>query len=114
MAQELSAQVEQASAISQGVVDPPATARTAFHKLYRSLTWENLKTAVNAFLSNAAKLLWIALCILIFIIVLQDLSEDLVTIEPISVPKIFSENGYTPEVASRRLRDALSNYALKA
>jgi tetratricopeptide (TPR) repeat protein len=44
----------------------------------------------------------------------KDLSQDLVTIEPISVPKTFSENGYTPEVASRRLRDALNDYAVKA
>jgi hypothetical protein len=46
--------------------------------------------------------------------VLRDLSQELVTIEPISVPKALSENGYTPEVASRRLRDALGDYALKA
>jgi tetratricopeptide (TPR) repeat protein len=32
-------------------------------------------------------------------------------IEPISVPKSLSDNGYTPEVASRRLHDAITHYA---
>ena len=82
--------------------------------LYQGLTWERLKAVVNAFVNNAAKLLWISLCVLIFVLVLQDLSKDLITIEPISVPKKFAENGYTPEVASRRLRDALGDYARKA
>jgi tetratricopeptide (TPR) repeat protein len=38
-------------------------------------------------------------------------SADFVSIEPISVPKIFAENGYTPDVASQRLRDALESFA---
>jgi Flp pilus assembly protein TadD len=81
---------------------------------YRGLTWERVKAVASASMNNAAKLLWIALCIFIFVIVVQDLSKDLITVEPISVPKMLSEDGYTPEVASRRLRDALSTYAGKA
>ena len=45
---------------------------------------------------------------------MQSLSEELISIEPISVPKAFSENGYTPEVASSRLRDALIDFSKKA
>jgi tetratricopeptide (TPR) repeat protein len=81
---------------------------------YQGLTWERLKAIVDASASNAAKLLWIAACILIVSFVVRDLSTDLVTIEPISVPKAFSESGYTPEVASHRLNDALSIYARNA
>jgi Tfp pilus assembly protein PilF len=85
-----------------------------FAVLYRSLTWKNLKAAVGASVSNAAKLIWIGICILIIVYIVRDLSSDLVVIEPISVPKTFSESGFVPEVASRRLRDALSEYAIKA
>lgn len=49
-----------------------------------------------------------------FFIAARSLFEDVVTLEPISVPKIFSENGFTPEVASQHLRDALNNFADKA
>ena len=40
----------------------------------------------------------------------QELRNDLVTIQPIAVPKTLSESGYTPEVAGYRLRDALNTY----
>lgn len=89
-------------------------ALTRAASLYHGLTWDRLKAVASASVGQAAKLLWIALCILLFILVVRDLSTDLVAIEPISVPKAFSDNGYTPEVASRRLRDALSDYANKA
>jgi tetratricopeptide (TPR) repeat protein len=91
-----------------------AKALSFFHAVYRKLSWENLQAAVNASASNAIKLVWIATSILVVGFVVRDLSTDLVTIEPISVPKLFSENGYTPEVASRRLRDAVNDYAAKA
>ena len=44
-------------------------------------------------------------------LIVQELQNDLVTIEPIAVPKTLSEIGYTPEVAGYRLRDALNAYA---
>jgi Flp pilus assembly protein TadD len=91
-----------------------ARLRSFLAAVYGKLSWENLKFAVNASASNAIKFVWIALGILIVSFVVRDLSSDIVMIEPISVPKAFAENGYTPEVASRRLRDALNDYAAKA
>ena len=44
-------------------------------------------------------------------LIVQDLKSDVVTIEPIEVPKALSDSGYTPEVAGYRLRDALNTYA---
>lgn len=41
----------------------------------------------------------------------QELRNDVVSIEPIGVPKTLSENGYTSGVAGYRLRDALNTYA---
>jgi hypothetical protein len=106
--------VQGIEAISKIAVAAFAKTLSFARAVYQKLTWENLKKAVNTSVGNAAKLLWIAACILIAIYVARDLSSDLVAIEPISVPKTFSESGYTPEVAGRRLRDALNDYAIKA
>ena len=56
-------------------------------------------------------LTWVGIVLLICGLVVQDLMRDVVTIEPISVPKALADNGYTPEVAGHRLRDALNSYA---
>jgi tetratricopeptide (TPR) repeat protein len=56
------------------------------------------------------ELLWFGAIVFVIIFVAQTLWQDLITIEPILVPKTFSENGYTPEVASRHLSDALYNF----
>ena len=88
-------------------------ALTPLRAFYRGLTWERAKAVLNAALSNISKLLWIILAVVIVIFVAQDLSNNLVAIEPISVPKVLSESGYTAEVASRRLRDAIDAYAVK-
>lgn len=37
-----------------------------------------------------------------------------IVIEPISVPQVLTSNGYTPDVAARRLRDALEEYRDRA
>jgi tetratricopeptide (TPR) repeat protein len=91
-----------------------ANALTLLHAFYRGLTWERAKAVVNGALSNISKLLWIVLVVVIVTFVVQDISSDLITIEPISVPKAFSESGYTAEVASHRLNDALNAYAKNA
>ncbi len=85
-----------------------------------SVFWLNLKAhlqaaagwiAKTATISNFVALTWITLSAAIVLLIVQDLSRDVVTLEPISVPKALSDNGYTPEVASHRLRDALNRYA---
>ena len=44
-------------------------------------------------------------------LIVQELRSDLITVEPIEVPKALSDSGYTPGVAGYRLRDALNAYA---
>jgi tetratricopeptide (TPR) repeat protein len=44
-------------------------------------------------------------------LIVQELRSELITIEPIEVPKALSDSGYTPGVAGYRLRDALNAYA---
>lgn len=65
----------------------------------------------SATFGNVIALSWVIIFIVIGVLVVQDLARDVVTIEPISVPKILSDNGYTPEVASHRLLDAIQHYA---
>lgn len=72
------------------------------------------RIAKSASISNIVGLTWIVIWLAVCILVVEDLSRELVTIEPISVPKTFVDNGYTPEVASRRLQDALNNYVKNA
>jgi hypothetical protein len=82
--------------------------------------WLKLKTyfqaaagwvARTATFGNVIALSWIVIFIVIGVLVVEELARDVVTIEPISVPKTLAENGYTPEVASRRLHDAITHYA---
>jgi tetratricopeptide (TPR) repeat protein len=67
--------------------------------------------ARSASLSNIMALSWIIIFVVIGVLIAQDLARDVVTIEPIAVPKTLADNGYTPEVASHRLRDAINHYA---
>jgi tetratricopeptide (TPR) repeat protein len=67
--------------------------------------------AQAATIKNFFTLIGGALTVLIIGLIAQDLMRDVATIEPISVPKSLSDNGYTPEVAGHRLRDALNSYA---
>lgn len=62
-------------------------------------------------LGNLVSISWISVWVVICVLIFQDLSRDLVTIEPIATPKSFAEDGYTAEVASRRLHDALNKFA---
>jgi tetratricopeptide (TPR) repeat protein len=81
-----------------------AQAATATRSAYRRL-------AAYLSLGNLVSISWISIWLLLCVLIFQDLSRDLVTIEPLSTPKAFAEGGYTPEVASRRLHDALNQYA---
>jgi hypothetical protein len=81
---------------------------------YRALTWQNLKATANVAVSHVSKFGLIASFIVISVFVARDFTSDVVVIEPIAVPKAILESGYSPEVASRRLRDALGDYAIKA
>jgi tetratricopeptide (TPR) repeat protein len=85
--------------------------------------WFNFKTylrtafrwvAKTATIGNFVTVIWVGLSVMICWLIAQDLMRDVVTIEPISVPKALSDSGYTPEVAGHRLRDALNSYASRS
>jgi tetratricopeptide (TPR) repeat protein len=78
------------------------------------LSWARFKAVISALASNLTKLASLAIFIVVISLIVQDLSRDLIVIEPISVPRVIADNGLTAEIASRRLRDALGSYARKA
>ena len=67
--------------------------------------------AKTATISNLVAISWIAVSLAILVLIGQELTGDAITIEPIAVPKALADIGYTPEVASHRLRDALQRDA---
>jgi tetratricopeptide (TPR) repeat protein len=67
--------------------------------------------ARTATIANLVALTWIGLSVVICVLIVREVTRDVVTIEAISVPKTLADSGYTPEVASHRLRDALNQYA---
>jgi Flp pilus assembly protein TadD len=84
------------------------------------LYWLNFKTysqsvfgwiARTATVTNLVALTWIGLSVVICVLIVREVTRDVVTIEPISVPKTLADSGYTSDVASHRLRDAINHYA---
>jgi len=52
--------------------------------------------------------------VVVLAVMIRSLSQHTTAIEPISVPKMLAEGGYTPEVAAQRLRDAMTTFAEEA
>ena len=73
----------------------------------------NFQTATGWIAKTATLGKFVALVPLVVFgsLIVQELMRDVVTIEPIEVPKALSDKGYTPGVAGYRLRDALNAYA---
>jgi tetratricopeptide (TPR) repeat protein len=81
------------------------------------LFWQNLKAnfqTASGWIAKTATLgKFVTLVPLVVFgpLIVQELMRDVVTIEPIEVPKALSDKGYIPGVAGYRLRDALNAYA---
>ena len=84
----------------------------------RSQGWPRLKKRVPLLWGNLSKLVFGFISLVTVIVIAGWLYESLthrtLVIAPISVPKGLAENGYTPEVAGARLRDALTKYVAAA
>src|SRR5208282_3807968 len=52
--------------------------------------------------------------IVVATLLIQELTERTVAIEPIFVPKELADKGYAPDVAARRLRDAVNRFVARA
>ena len=75
--------------------------RTLMHGLMAAIGW------LHAVL---VKLPWVIVVLVLCIIVIQGLTQHATVIDPISVPRDLADSGYTSEVASHRLRDAVTGF----
>src|SRR4029077_17118770 len=75
------------------------------------LSWKGVSTALKACVIAASTFGWAIIGMAAVVVFVQSITAHVINIEPISVPKAFSDNGYTPDVASQRLRDALVRFA---
>ena len=74
-------------------------------------TWQGAGAAIKACLVGASRVGWIVLGVSILALFAQSVITEVVNVDSISVPKRFAESGYTSDVASQRLRDALTRFA---
>src|ERR1700722_5757259 len=71
--------------------------------------WTNF--VVANFNTLVVKLPWGIVVVFVVAIVIRGLTEHVTVIEPLSVPKELEDRGYTPEVAGKRMRDAVDRFA---
>jgi tetratricopeptide (TPR) repeat protein len=76
--------------------------------------WRSAASALNTFFKIGVATFSILVVLGIIAAVLHGMWDSRTRIEAISVPKSFADSGYTPDVASQRLRDALLDYTKKA
>lgn len=76
--------------------------------------WRRTRLLWKALSSFVLSLSAIASVILVAVLFLLELTRRAVVFEPISVPKELADNGFSPEVAAQRLRDAVNGIVTKA
>lgn len=81
--------------------------------LRKAFTWQGAVTTLKACLVGASWVGWVLLGITVVVVFAQSIVTEVVNVQPISVPKHFVDSGYTSDVASERLRDALTRFAKK-
>jgi tetratricopeptide (TPR) repeat protein len=97
---------------AEAVKQPKPSRLVHFRRVLReALTWQGVGTAIKACLAGASRVGWAILGIAILVVFAQSIITEIVNVEPISVPKRFAEDGYSSDVASERVRDALARFA---
>jgi tetratricopeptide (TPR) repeat protein len=84
--------------------------RLLYSKIGAVLNPRGIYIVATAAVSAIYKLGWAFIAALVIIVTLRGIFSETISIEPLSVPKDFVESGYTPDVASQRLRDSLNKY----
>lgn len=79
----------------------------AYSFYFAHLIYEN-------FSSILAKILVASAGLVVAAIVIQGLTQRVTIVEPISVPKLLADSGYSPEVAAQRFRDSINKYTAAA
>ena len=76
--------------------------------------WKRAKLYWQTFTGAALSLTAVAVAVMIAMLLMQALTSRTLTIEPIAVPKELADRGFVPEVAARRLRDAIHTFVTNA
>jgi tetratricopeptide (TPR) repeat protein len=71
------------------------------------LRWITRTATVGNFVALGGTLI----SVVVVVLIVQELARNVVIVAPIAVPKDLADSGYTQDVASRRLGDALKAYA---
>jgi tetratricopeptide (TPR) repeat protein len=78
----------------------------------QQVLWRGAAGIAGAAYGLIVKLPLILTIVVIAGLLIQSVFQRTTAIEPISVPKVLSDGGYTSEIAAQRLRDALLQFAL--
>jgi Tfp pilus assembly protein PilF len=93
---------------------PQQTGRSWLARARRRLrsvfTWKGAVLVLKTFLVGASRIGWAAAGILILATFVQSMTSEIVSIDTISVPHTFADSGFSSDVASQRLRDALMRF----
>jgi hypothetical protein len=81
---------------------------------YRARLFEQLQTSWKSLYAFSAKLVAIFPIALIAALLVRDVTQRSINIEPISVPKTLNDDGYAPTVAAQKLRDDLNEIIAEA
>ena len=82
----------------------------ARRRLRGVFTWKGAGLVLKTCLVAASWLGWAAAGILVLAAFVQSMTSEIVSIETISVPHTFADSGFSSDVASQRLRDALMRF----
>jgi hypothetical protein len=78
------------------------------------LMWQHAGLLWKTITGFALSLSAVAVPVIVVALLWQEFTQRSVAIESITVPKELADNGYAPDVAARRLRDAVNLFVKKA
>jgi len=80
-------------------------------RLRSVFTWKGAGIVLKACLVGASRAGWAVAGVVILAAFVQSMTSEIISIDSISVPRTLSDGGFSSDVASQRLRDALTRFA---
>ncbi|MFH1343452.1 MAG: tetratricopeptide repeat protein [Pseudomonadota bacterium] len=80
-------------------------------RLRIAFTRKGAGIVLKACLVGVSRAGWAAAGIVILAAFVHSMTSEIISVDTISVPRIFSDSGFSSDVASQRLRDALTRFA---
>jgi tetratricopeptide (TPR) repeat protein len=72
--------------------------------------WESARPFGKALVQLTAALILGIVFVLVLTVLVKSVTAQMIAVDPIAIPKPLSDSGYTSDVASQRLRDALNTF----